>query len=126
MCFFNGTKKAFVAGSHSLQNENTFKLEDKGLSHTLFMNKFNMTEDALRKCIMNDEVDVVTHGDKFYVSWRSLKSSAVDKRTTNIQLEGKRMKLQAKEAGQLQALMDDINLENELPDMRLDIERFRV
>ena len=89
---------------------------------------FNVTEGALKECIMNDEVDVVTHGDKFYVSWRSLTLSAVDKRTTNIQLEGKKMKLQAKEAGQLQALMDDINLElpNELPDMRSEIERFWV
>ena len=98
---------------------NKFQVQDKGLTQTLFMAKFNLNEDTLKRCIENEEVDVCHQGNQTYVSWRTLKSTSADKRTTNIELGAKRMKLNAAEAGNLQALMNDINLElpTELPDM---------
>ena len=114
-----GAKSATMSGSQSVSNESTFRVDDKGLTQTLFMSKFNLDEDKLKRCIMNEEVDVVTHQGQVYVSWRSLKSSSADRRRTNIELGAKKLKLGAEEAGNVQALMDGISLElpTELPDM---------
>ena len=116
-----GTKSATMSGSQSVSNESTFRMDDKALAQTLFMSKFNLDEDKLKRCIVNEEVDVVTHQGQVYVvyvSWRSLKSSSADRRRTNIELGAKKLKLSA-EAGHVQALMGGINLElpTELPDM---------
>ena len=78
-----------------------------------------MDEDTLKKCIENEEIDVCHRHGQAFVSWRCLKSTASDKRRTNIALGAKSMKLTATEASQLQTLMNDISLElpNDLPDM---------
>ena len=94
-----GTKNATMSGSQKVPNENLCFLEAHGdnssrksektcgaSTQTLFMAKFNMDEDTSKRCIMNEEVDVVSHGDKVCVSWRALKSSSVDKRKTDLEL----------------------------------------
>ncbi|CAE7597864.1 unnamed protein product, partial [Symbiodinium necroappetens] len=114
-----GTKKAFLSGSQSLQNQRTFELEDKGMSQTLFMHKFNMTPESLKEAFNNGEVDIAYHSGKPYVSWRIMTSRNKDMRKTDINLQGKRMAVSEREAGQMQTLLDDISLEMpmELPDM---------
>ncbi|CAE7853926.1 unnamed protein product, partial [Symbiodinium necroappetens] len=114
-----GTKRATVAGAQRLRNEKSFEMEDKGMSQTLIMNKFNMTPEALKEAFNNGEVDIAYHSGKPYVSWRILRSRNKDSKSTDIDLQGKRMAISEREAGQMQSLLDDINLElpTELPDM---------